>query len=118
MGYEQSLQLKKKRFDDIMTAMKVFMNARRHQDLYCDLLEVLPDTFGFEFASVLFSEDSESLYTLNAKDLRNVQLQEEDINKLPKNMGLSGLCIQEGGPMSFMDGEDDHRFCLEVDNVT
>ena len=93
MGYEQTLQLKKERFDHIMTAMKIFMNANRHQDLYCDLLEVLPETFGFEFASVLFSENGDSLYTLSGKDVRNAQLVEEDINKLPKNMGMSGLCI-------------------------
>ena len=33
-------------------------------------------------------------------------------------MGLTGKVIEKGGPMIFMDGEDDLAFCLEVDNVT
>ena len=101
-----------------MNAMKIFMNSNRHQDLYANLREILPVTFGFEFASVLFSEDSESLYSLKEKDLKNTYLIEEDINSLPKNMGLTGVVIENGGPMSFMDGDLDLKFCLEVDNVT
>ena len=48
-----------------MKAMMIFMNSRTHNDLYKNIVKVLPQTFGFEFASVLFSEDSLSLYSLD-----------------------------------------------------
>lgn len=48
-----------------MKGMMVFMNSRTQNDLYKNILNELPGMFGFEFASVLFSEDSLSLYSLD-----------------------------------------------------
>lgn len=43
------------------------MNCRTHKELYHTIIKELPSTFGFEFASVLFSEDSESLYAVDGE---------------------------------------------------
>jgi hypothetical protein len=50
--------------------MMVLMNSRTHKDIYINILKEMPKTFGFEFASVLFSEDSQSLYTIEG-DITN-----------------------------------------------
>ena len=50
-----------------MNTMMVLMNCRTHKELYASVLRELPATFGYEFASILFSEDSVSLYAMDGE---------------------------------------------------
>lgn len=96
----------------------MFLSARNHKDLYCELKEHLPSTFGFEQVGVLFYDPvTDSLYWINGNDLRNLHLKAENIIRLPYNIGLTGVAIEQKRSMVFQKGEKQTGFLQEIDNI-
>jgi uncharacterized protein YigA (DUF484 family) len=113
--YQHQMAVSKKRYDTIMATIKMFLKCRTHKELFESIQNNLAQNFGFEFASILFSEDSESLYSMNGPDEDNkphqchqkedfyethIEKQEENdrMSKLPKNIGLAGISIEKRAP--------------------
>ena len=96
----------------------MFLTARRHQDLYVDLKENLPQTFGFQHVGVLFYEEvTDSLYWIEGRDIKNISLKTENMIRLPYNLGMTGHVIKQKQSVLFPRGEYDPRFVAEIDNI-
>jgi hypothetical protein len=98
--------LKTKRFEELMDTMKQIMCCKTHRDVDICIKEVLPEALGYEFASMLFSDNSKTLYSYT--DCESL---------LPIDPGLSGIVIKKKQPQGFMDGEENKEFVMEIDNT-
>lgn len=108
----------KMRVEKILKTTQTFLSARDHQELYVQLRENLPTTFGFEQAGVLFFEDiTNSLYWIYGRDLRKLSLKSENIIRLPYNIGLTGEAIRLKRSLVFPKGEQSSGFLTEIDNI-
>ena len=97
--------------------MKIFMKAKRHQELYDDLQTFLPEAFGYTNAGVLFfDEQGQNLYSIRCNDYKNTLITEEHMMHFPLNMGITGIAINSGEPYFSNEGEEDPRYSFEVDN--
>lgn len=98
--------------------MKIFMKAKRHQDLYADLQTHLPKLFGYEKAGIMFYDHrSGFLYSIRCTDYTNTLLKDEHIMRYPPKMGLTGIAIETSAPHVSLEGEDDVKYSFEVDNI-
>ena len=70
---------------------------------------------------LFYDKKGDTLYSLYPKDefdqKKNILI-EENIVRLPVNMGLTGAAVRARRTMAFQDGKDDPRYVLEVDNIT
>ena len=97
--------------------MKIFMKAKKHQELYDDLQTHLPDLFGYTNAGVLFyDENGGNLFSIRCNDYKNTQITDEHLMQFPLGMGITGIAINSEKPIVSNEGEEDPRYSFEVDN--
>lgn len=70
-----------------MGTMRQIMCCNDHRDVDQCIKEVLPVALGYQFGSILFSDDGKSLYSLMDKE-----------SYLPVEPGLSGIAIKKKMP--------------------
>ena len=98
--------------------MKIFMKAKRHQDLYGDLQTHLPKLFGYEKAGILFYDQASAfLYSIRCQDYGTTLLKDEHIMRYPPKMGLTGIAMEKAAAHISLEGEDDIKYSFEVDNI-
>ena len=94
------------------------MSKRRHQDLFYATQALLPSVYDFEYAGVLFYEaEGACLYTINCADSMPATVTEDNLIRLPSNMGLTGKAIAARGAVRFPAAQEDSNYRMEIDNV-
>ena len=103
LALEQRVAAQGQRIGKALKAIKGLMTQRRHQDLFYAAQALLPSVYDFEHAAMLFyEEEGACLYSINCD--ASARLSEENIIRLPKNMGLTGKAVAARCAVSFPAG--------------